>query len=387
MKLIVSMQNNRAIPLKFKPAMNVSRDGGTVHYVSFDLAEDLGLKEGEVLHGHLTWMSDDDFLMRDFPVRNFLRYEYHKSVWTEACEKEYQEKYGDLEPERQPSKPEDSYRLMLTTDPIPEPVEPPPPPPPPTEEEILAMAKSGRDSMIRRKMNECIALGIDVETEFGVEHFSLNDEDKIMLLGIYAMVQGGATSFPYHSVGTATANNWCTVYSDDDIAKIATGAFAFITFHESYTNIMSQWLEAETDPEVVRTIEYGVDLPEEYQSYLMMIMMAAMGDNDPSLLPKNMPMMGSQIILPGGPPAPEPELPEPGTVLPDGMVVGPDGRPYDPNAPVRNEIAPETGSIQQDVNPALDPEEPEVLPTVIGPIVREEKPEPGNEEDAPADEG
>ena len=84
-----------------------------------------------------------------------------------------------------------------------------------------------------------------------------------MLLAIYAMVKGGLTSFPYHAIGASGRNSICTIYSDTDIARIAVAAFAFITFHESYCNMMIQWLDRAETVEEVEQIVYGANLPAD----------------------------------------------------------------------------------------------------------------------------
>lgn len=203
------------------------------------------------LTGLVKWMSDDDMEMDSFDVSSFLRYEYN--VYGE----------GDTQ----------TSTLILTNDPVPEPA---PEPVPPTAEELLAQAKAGKSSAITRARDDIIAAGVDVTTSYGVEHFTLNEKDKTLLLGIYAMVQSGVTSYPYHSINLSSrSTNICTVYSSEDIAKIATAAFGFITYHESYANVLLNWLERETDPEVAKTIVYGAELPSDLQSYLDMLLTTA----------------------------------------------------------------------------------------------------------------
>lgn len=225
-------------------------------YAYFSFIGTLPITEETPLSGIIEWMSDDDMFLGDYEVGTFLRYEYNENT------------------------EQGTAILMLTNDPVPEPV---PEPEPPSEEEILAAAKVGKDSAIISTKEQVIAAGFDVETEYGIEHFTLSASDQTMLLGIYAMVQGGLTQFPYHSVNTNSRSlNKCTVYSDADIAKIATSAFGYITYHESYTNMLLQWLERETDPDVVATIVYGAQLPTDLADYLAMVLESA--GVDPSLI-------------------------------------------------------------------------------------------------------
>ena len=225
-------------------------------YAYFSFIGTLPITEETPLSGIIEWMSDDDMFLGDYEVGTFLRYEYNENT------------------------EQGTATLMLTNDPVPEPI---PEPEPPSEEEILAAAKAGKDSAIISTKEQVIAAGFDVETEYGIEHFTLSASDQTMLLGIYAMVQGGLTQFPYHSVNTNSRSlNKCTVYSDADIAKIATSAFGYITYHESYANMLLQWLERETDPDVVATIVYGAQLPTDLADYLAMVLESA--GVDPSLI-------------------------------------------------------------------------------------------------------
>ena len=224
-------------------------------YAYFSFKGSLPITEETPLTGTIEWMSDDDMFLGDFVVDTFLRYEYNMN-----------EEAG-------------TATLMLTNDPVPEPA---PEPEPPTTEELLAAAKAGKESAIISTKNSIIVAGFDVETEYGMEHFTLSASDQTMLLGIYAMVQGGLTQFPYHSINTTERSlNRCTVYSDADIAKIATTAFGYITYHESYANMLLQWLDRETDPEVVAGIVYGAQLPKDLADYFNMVLTAA--GVDPSL--------------------------------------------------------------------------------------------------------
>ena len=176
--------------------------------------------------------------------------------------------------------------LRFTNEPIPV---PPPPPPEPSYEEMLFEAKEMAREAITMNRDSSVQNGIWVETAFGLEHFSLNEKDQILLLGISSMVMQGVKAYPYHSVsGSATDTNICTIYSDEDIAKIAMSTFAHVTYHESYANMLMQWLNREEDLEVVRTqIHYGAALPDDLMSYLAMILSSS--GIDPLLIPGYIP--------------------------------------------------------------------------------------------------
>ena len=217
--------------------------------------------EGEnLLTGTIYWKSDDDMVLDQYDVSNFLRYEVHNYDGTET---------GSA-----------SCSLLLTNEPVPEPA---PEPVPPTPEEQLAAAKAGRADTITRTRDTTIAAGVDVQTSYGVEHFTLSEKDKTLLLGIYGIISSGqVTAWPYHSINLESrSTNICTVYTEEDVAKIAVAAFGFITYHVTYANMLLQWLERETDVDTVYTIVYGAELPEDLATYMTMLLSSSGIDPSP----------------------------------------------------------------------------------------------------------
>lgn len=238
-------------------SMSVKQDG--YNYARFVIkATTEQIPAETTLTGQIDFMSDDDMVLNTLTVEEFLRYE----------------RYDDPNA--------GTIAFYFTQDPVPEPA---PEPEPPTPEEILAEAKRGKDNMIISSRDTAIKSGIDVETSYGTEHFVLSEKDQTLLLGIYSMVQQGVTAYPYHSVNLESrSTNMCTIYSDEDIAKIAVAAFGHITYHETYANLMLQWLDRETDPEVVREMQYGTKLPEDLKSYMEMVLSAASSEAKPAIL-------------------------------------------------------------------------------------------------------
>lgn len=249
-------------PLLSTPSMRYDKSGKCT-YASFNVDGESPFTEEKPLTGTIRFASDDDMELNLFEVSSFLRYEITQNTTTVTPEEG-----SDEEPQVIPT----NFILTLTDTPVPE---PPTEPEPPTPEELLAQAKAGRDTAIMNSMEQAIYNGIDVETTYGLEHFTLNTNDQTLLLGIYGMVQQGVTQYPYHSISSSGDNNICVVYSDEDIGNIAVVAFGHITFHESYANMLLQWLERETDLDTVYTIEYGAALPEDLNEYLAMILQSA----------------------------------------------------------------------------------------------------------------
>lgn len=362
MKLIVMDLDEKEFPLVSTPSVSCSPDATQVYDATFTIEGRLPLGEGEELTGDVIWATDDSFPLRVFECSTFLRQEIRVHVPKIEVPEEEQEnpvydEMGNLIPVYMDDpNGKVTTTIMMTQTPYTPPPDPPEPPPPPTEEELLARAKEGRDTTLISMRDKCIAYGIDIYTEYGPEHFSLEERDKTMLLAIYAMVKGGLTSFPYHAIGASGRNSICTIYSDTDIARIAVAAFAFITFHESYCNMMIQWLDRAETVEEAEQIVYGANLPDDLQSYLEMVMMTAIADAGDSFpLALNMPQNGSMIQIPGPdfvPPVYPPEPPTP--VVPETPEEPKNPEtPETPDTPVEggeetggNESGEETGGEQ-----------------------------------------
>ena len=306
---VVFVDLDREIQLTGDVSMRCSPDANTVYNASFPLAEKpFDEDAGESLTGDIIWASDDNFAMRMFETESFLRYKLTENK--PPIPKNYDPETGaeiipseeEMEELLAEQLKNTTWMLLPDTEPEPPPPLPPEPIPEPTEEELIAEIRATLPEEIRNMRERCIAMGVYVQTEYGVERFSLEDRDRTMVMAIYSMVQTGVSSFPYHSIGANDLTQMCTVYSDADIAKIAMASFAFITFHESYANMLGQWIQRVNNIEEARSIHYGAELPDDLQEYLQMVMFSAIAsvpEGHEFALPLNMPMDGSSILLPG----------------------------------------------------------------------------------------
>ena len=75
------------------------------------------------------------------------------------------------------------------------------------------------------------------------------------------MIAAGATSIPYHADGEL-----CKYYTADDMANITAMATAHKTYHTSYYNSLRNWVNALSTIEEISSIQYGMIVPEEYCS-------------------------------------------------------------------------------------------------------------------------
>jgi hypothetical protein len=135
--------------------------------------------------------------------------------------------------------------LVLTNEPEPE---------TPSVEEI----KASKIFELSAATRESIVAGVDVETAYGVEHFSLADHDQTNITNLSILVRGGASGYPYHADGKA-----CVMYSAADLDNIATAAWQHITYMTTYNNFLYQWIKRETDPSIIQNIAFGDELPAD----------------------------------------------------------------------------------------------------------------------------
>lgn len=130
-----------------------------------------------------------------------------------------------------------------------------------------------RERKIAEMSNKCeveITNGFDAELSDGnTYHFSLTTQDQLNLITLSSMVANGETAIPYHADGEL-----CKFYSADDINIILTNATAHKTYHVSYFNALKAYIEALVTIEDISAIEYGVMIPEAYQSDVLKVLIA-----------------------------------------------------------------------------------------------------------------
>lgn len=107
--------------------------------------------------------------------------------------------------------------------------------------------------------------GIDIELSNGIKHFSLTQNDQINLLGLQTeILDPNKNEFEYHSDGEP-----CIYYSREDMTKIMVGLMSFKKYQTTYCNSMFDWINDVKTVEELNNIEYGIDIPLEYQSEVL----------------------------------------------------------------------------------------------------------------------
>ena len=103
-------------------------------------------------------------------------------------------------------------------------------------------------------------------------HFSLTTQDQLNLITVTTLMASGETSIPYHADGEL-----CKFYSPDDMTIISTGATNFKTYHVSYFNSLKSYIESLNDIETISAITYGFEIPSEYMSDVLKVLVSQAG--------------------------------------------------------------------------------------------------------------
>ena len=113
--------------------------------------------------------------------------------------------------------------------------------------------------------NTTIEKGFDIMLSDGVsEHFSMRTYDQINLITLQSMVASGETMIPYHADGKL-----CKYYSVADITAIMNEATIHKTFPIKYYNSLKSYIDTLTDIDAISAVQYGMEIPEEYQSDIL----------------------------------------------------------------------------------------------------------------------
>ena len=129
---------------------------------------------------------------------------------------------------------------------------------------------SQKKAELSAECEKTIVAGVDV----GDAHYSLTIEDQANILALTPLAQAGNSVF-YHS-----DSNMCREYSSNEFLAVVNAATVFKTLQTTYCNLLMKQVEAMTDAEEVRAVEYGVtELTGEFAERYEMIKATLIGGN------------------------------------------------------------------------------------------------------------
>ena len=151
--------------------------------------------------------------------------------------------------------------------------EPEPVPEPEPYEPSLEEVQEAKVQEMNEAQQVAIKKGINVTlTDGTVEHFTLTDHDQTSLVGLQAKVLAGEEEIPWHN---SNEGEHCKFYSNSDMALITTAAMECVTWHVTYFRDIRIYIRSLQDKSQVETIQYGSDIPVEFQSEPLKVMIAA----------------------------------------------------------------------------------------------------------------
>lgn len=125
-------------------------------------------------------------------------------------------------------------------------------------------------TMANETCQASIYAGIDVELSDGMEHFSLEMHDQTNIESMFTAVTLGAKEQQYHSDGGQTK-----IYSASDIVVLYAAYKNYVTKHTTYCNLLKAWIKRETDKDVIASITYGSELPEDLNTQMQTVLESA----------------------------------------------------------------------------------------------------------------
>ncbi len=133
----------------------------------------------------------------------------------------------------------------------------------PTLDEV----KEQKISEMNKVQQITIQSGVDVTlTDGTVEHFTLTDHDQTSLMGLQTQVAQGIEQIPWHNSDTT---EHCKYYSNTDMAIITKTALSYVTYHVTYFRDLRIYINSMTTKEDVEFVYYGIEIPSEYQSEVL----------------------------------------------------------------------------------------------------------------------
>lgn len=148
--------------------------------------------------------------------------------------------------------------------------------PTPEPEPYIPTLEEVQDAKVIEMNNQqqmIIKDGVDITlTDGTVEHFKLTEKDQISLMGLQTEVAKGTEMIPWH---TSDETEHCKFYSNADMKIITEKALQYVTYHVTYFRDLRIYIRSLDDVEAVKAVAYGMEIPEEYQSEPLKVMIAA----------------------------------------------------------------------------------------------------------------
>lgn len=119
--------------------------------------------------------------------------------------------------------------------------------------------------------NQAIVNGFDVKLrDEKIHHFSLTVQDQLNLITLSSLAASGVDNIPYHADGEL-----CEFFSVNDIQIIVNAATELKTYHTTYFNSLKLYIQSLSDIDDVSNVIYGVNIPDEYKSDVLITLLSS----------------------------------------------------------------------------------------------------------------
>lgn len=117
-----------------------------------------------------------------------------------------------------------------------------------------------------------ITAGFDIVLSDGIQHhFSLQISDQLKISKLNDRAVAGESFLPYHA-----DDEPCKIYPAEDIIALNTTMEGIVEYQTTYFNSLKMYINGMTDKDEILNVQYGVEIPEGYQSDVMKVLVAQM---------------------------------------------------------------------------------------------------------------
>lgn len=151
-------------------------------------------------------------------------------------------------------------------------VEPEPIPEPEPYEPTLEEVQEQKVAEMNGIQQQVVANGCEVQLSDGTkERFTLTTNDQLSLNSLSVKALEGMSIIPWHP---ADESVHCKFYSEADMKTITDTCMNWVAYHVTYFRDLRIYIRSLTDKETIKAIQYGDDIPFEYQSEVLQSMLA-----------------------------------------------------------------------------------------------------------------
>ena len=143
----------------------------------------------------------------------------------------------------------------------------------PEDDGTVDFLKEKKIAQMSALCRSSIVAGFDITLSDGkTHHFSLELEDQLKISKLADKAKSGETLLPWHP-----DDDWCVFFPAEDILAINDNMEALETFHTTYFNSLKMYIKSLQTIEEIVAVEYGMDIPVEYQSIVLVSLYQQIG--------------------------------------------------------------------------------------------------------------